>query len=174
MSLNPTRSFPVLCMFLMLPAVAVAEQKGREYLTADGKLSAEFTFRDTQGGFAGFTGESYSVKPDGSWTVTRVFNQRKFEPHAKGKLSQKRLKELGELLRENKVLELPKQIGSKARANPLLITITFGRKQCICALPAGLKDPAKLPEGKLRDVGRRILAVRRFLRTNLKAEKKLR
>lgn len=137
-----------------------------------GKLAQTLTFRDTQGGFAGFTGNTYQVNPDGSWTVTRVFNRRKFEPHAKGKLSEKQLKELAEVLKKNKVRLLPAKSGSRAQANPLLMTLTFGKTKSVVALRAGTSDPKSLPKGKAGDVGRRMLAVRAFLRKTMKPAKK--
>ena len=172
MTISRKTAFPVLCLLLIGSPAVSAEKPGGKYVTAKGQLAAPLTVRDTQGGFAGFTGQTYSIKPDGSWTMTRVFNQRKFEPHSSGKLTGKQLKALGELLQKNKFLELPKEVGSRAQANPLLITVTFGKTKCVCALPAGLDNPAKLPKGKLGEVGRRVLAVRKFLRTNIKPNKK--
>jgi hypothetical protein len=154
---------------------AFAEDAGksqRDFLTKDGKLTAQFTLADTQGGFAGFTGNRYSITPDGSWTVTRVFNQRKFKPHASGKLSAKELRKLAAALKANRVDTLPAKSGSRAQANPLVITVTYGKHQSVCALPPGLTDPGKLPKGAKGDVGRRVLALRKAVKDPIPDKKK--
>lgn len=163
---------PIFFVTLLSLSSPTAVNEPMQTYLKDGKLTATLVFRDTQGGFAGFTGQTYEVKPDGSWTITRVFNQRKFKPHASGKLSKKQLAELAKVLSKNRIKTLPKQSGSRAQANPLLLTLTYGKTKCVCALPPGTTDPKKLPKGKSGDVGRRMLAVRAFLRETIKPKKK--
>lgn len=162
---------------LILTTVAVtaacAEEKvdKSKYLTKDGKLTHKFNFRDTQGGFAGFTGQSYAIEPDGSWSITRVFNRRKFEPHAKGKLTAKQLKALGEALAQNKMAELPAVSNSHRGANPMQVTIIFGKTKCECSMPTAVSDPDELPKTKDGDIARRVLAVRKVLQSMIKPKK---
>jgi hypothetical protein len=163
----------ILAVVIGPSAFAQAGGKSKDgYLTKDGNLAAPFSLKDSQGGFAGFTGNLYVVKPDGAWTITRVFNQRKFKPHASGRLSSKQLRTLAAALAANRVDKLPPTSGSRAQANPLLITVTFGRRQSVCALPAGIDDPGKLPTGLRGDVGRRVLALRKAVKRLLSDKRK--
>lgn len=120
----------------------------------DGKLTSSLKFSSVQGGFAGFTGNTWNVKPDGSWTVTRVFNRRKFKPHNSGKLTAKQLKTLAEALAKAKVAGLK---GSKpARgANPKVISLEYGKAKYSHSLRAGANDPKKVKD----ETGRALLSL---------------
>jgi len=170
------RQFALVAILAVVSGPSAGAQSGgkpkNNVFAKDGKLTAAFSLKDTQGGFAGFTGKLYVVKPDGSWTITRVFNQKKFKPHASGKLSAKQLRTLAAALAANRVDKLPATSGSRAQANPLVITVIFGRQQSVCALPAGLDDPGKLPKGPRGDVGRRVLALRKAVKGLLPDERK--
>jgi len=153
---------------------APQKQQGEspKFLTKDGKLTAALRWKDVQGGFAGFTGNTYAVAPDGRWTVTRVFNRKKFKPHASGKLSRKQLAALADALAKNRIKTLPKSSGSRAQANPLVLTLTYGKKSCVCALPPGTTAPDKLPKGPKGDVGRRMLSLRKTIRKLISPKKR--
>lgn len=145
-----------------VPTTVCADDEAPRYLK-DGKLTAALTFKDVQGGFAGFTGRKYEVQPDGTWAVTRVFNQRKFKPERTGRLTAKQLKSLASVLADNRIHTLPARVGSRAQANPKVLTLRWGKKQHVCALPAGLEDPAKLKDARLAGVAKRMFAVRKAL-----------
>lgn len=91
----------------------------------DGKLTRPLKIVQLQGGFAGFTGEQWTVSPDGAWTVETIFNQQRRE-RSKGKLSTKELAELGDLLMKADLATLPQKSGRSTAANPHSIEITFG------------------------------------------------
>jgi hypothetical protein len=165
----------VLIAVVATGSTALAEGGGAkegEYLTKDGKLAVAFSLKNTQGGFAGFTGNLYVIHPDGKWTITRVFNRRKFKPHACGKLSETQLQVFTAALKRNRVDKLPSLSGGRAQANPLVITVTFGKHRSVCSLPAGLTDPRKLPKGPAGDVGRRVMDLRKTVKGLLVVKKR--
>lgn len=174
MKIRKLASLALLTGFTVASGAFAGEggKSSSKFLTKDGKLTAPFSLKDTQGGFAGFTGKLYSIKPDGAWTITRVFNRRKYKPHAFGKLSAKQLRTLAAALKANRVDKLPATSGSRAQANPLVITVAFGKHRSVCSLPAGLTDPGKLPKGPKGDTGRRVLALRKAVQGLISDKKK--
>src|SRR5688572_12629292 len=79
-----------------------------------------------QGGFAGFTGVQFTIARDGSWTSENVFNQ-KITPKSKGKLTEKDLAKLGEILEKYNLAKLPAKSGKQPGANPHTITFEYGK-----------------------------------------------
>lgn len=168
--------FTILSLGLVVagsPAVAHAAFADPETIvTENGQLAHALTFKDVQGGFAGFTGQSYRIDPDGTWSITRVFNRRKFKPTKTGKLTPDQLKTLVASLKKNGLLQLPKESGSQAQANPHVMTITFGKKKSAIAVGAGLEDPKKLPNDKSYDAARRAFAIRETIRSLIDSKRK--
>ena len=121
-----------------IPAIA----NDASYLK-DGKLTAELTFKSVQGGFAGFTGNTWNVKTDGSWTVTQVFNRKVFKPHVSGKLDAKQLKTLAAALAKANVAKLKGTFPSRG-ANPKVISVEYGNAKISYSLGAGANDPKKV------------------------------
>jgi hypothetical protein len=107
------------------------------YLANDGQLKAKLTFKNAQGGFVGFTGQLYTIQPNGDWTVQKFVNQKLDEPNRKGKLSKEQVIELAQSLAQQDFVGLPPQIGAPARANPHVCTVTFGTQSVAFILQPG-------------------------------------
>jgi hypothetical protein len=117
------------------------------FLTPDGKLRAALTLRDSQGGFAGYSGELWTISPDGHFTIAHFLNDKTAEPNWKRDLSPEQLKSLAQVLCRNHFLQLPNELGSKPEVNPHSLTLSFGKKQATLVFPAGdppheITDPA--------------------------------
>lgn len=100
-----------------------------------GKLPSEFSMTALQGGFAGFTGEKWVVKPNGEWSISRVFNQKIDEPHTSGKLKPDQLAKLAKLLAKHELTRLPEDTPAFQGANPNTITFALGKAQSTCSIP---------------------------------------
>ncbi|MFQ5730408.1 MAG: hypothetical protein ACE5KM_00480 [Planctomycetaceae bacterium] len=131
-----------LTFVLVVPTAAA--DNAATYLK-DGRLTAELKFTSVQGGFAGFTGNTWNVKPDGSWTVTRVFNRRKFKPHLSGKLDAKQLKRLADALAKAGIARLKGSVPSRG-ANPKVITVRYGKAKYSHSLSAGVSNPKEVKD----------------------------
>lgn len=164
------QTVPFALFMIAIAAPAVAGDS-KTIATRDGRLAHPLVLKDVQGGFAGFTGQSYRIAPDGTWSLTRVFNERKFKPTKTGKLTPDQMKSLIATLASNKLLQLPKTSGGRPQVNPHVMTITFGKKVVKIQLTAGLDKARDLPRGAAFDAARRVFAIRKAIRelTGLKS-----
>ncbi|MDP7011809.1 MAG: hypothetical protein QF685_10545 [Verrucomicrobiota bacterium] len=142
----------VLCTFALLFARTVQVALSRDkFLTKDGELSALLTLKDSQGGFVGTNGLIWTVHPDGSWDRKRFINRTIRKADMQGKLSAKELQALADVLAHAQVDKLPSKIGKFRGANPHVVTLSWGKHQCVWTLPPGSPVP-KYPDqpfGKL-------------------------
>ena len=142
----------VLIAFTPLFACTTQSALPRDmFLIKDGKLSATLTLKDAQGGFAGFTGLIWTVRPDGSWDRKRFINRTMRMPDQQGKLTAKQRQSLTDVLAHAQVDKLPTKMGKSRGANPHVVILTWGKHQCEWTLPAGSPVP-KYPDqpfGKL-------------------------
>ena len=142
----------VLIAFTLLFAGTTQTALPRDkFLTKEGRLTATLTLKDGQGGFAGFTGSIWTVRPDGSWDRKRFINRTMRKPNQQGKLTAKQLQSLADVLAHSQVDNLPPKMGKFGRANPHVVTLTWGKHQCVWTLPTGSPVP-KYPDqlfGKL-------------------------
>lgn len=111
------------------------------YLNTDGTLRQPLVLRDAQGGFAGFTGWIWTIKPDGSWQRQSFLNEQVREADKSGKLSPEQLTALAAELAKQDLLKLPARIGGDPMVNPHIFTISFGEKQSQLVLGAGATLP---------------------------------
>ena len=122
-----------------------------KFLTREGKLSATLTLKDGQGGFAGFTGLIWTVRPDGSWDRKRFINRTMRKADQQGKLTAEELHSLAAVLAHAQVDKLPPKMGKFRGVNPHVVTLSWGKHQCVWTLPPGSPVPKYLdqPFGKL-------------------------
>ena len=142
----------VLIAFALLFAGTLQAALPRDkFLTREGKLSATLTLKDGQGGFAGFTGLIWTVRPDGSWDRKRFINRTIRKADLQGTLTAKQLQSLADVLAHAQVDKLPPKMGKFRGANPHVVTLSWGKHQCAWTLPPGSPVP-KYPDqpfGKL-------------------------
>ncbi len=127
--------------------IATLSVNGDDYIK-DGKLTQTLKITQLQGGFAGFTGVEYTIKPDGIWATTSVFN-KKTTPKDKGKLSAKELESLAAILAKNDLEKLPAKSGKAPGANPHTITIEFGKTKASLVGQTPPKVDANNPTGSV-------------------------
>jgi hypothetical protein len=109
----------------------------RLFLNRNGKLQAPLVLRDSQQGFAGVSGEIWTIKPDGHFSIARFLNGRVDRPYWTRKLTVSELKELAGVLAARRFFDLPNSLGSASMVNAQLVTLTFGTKESTLALSAG-------------------------------------
>lgn len=107
------------------------------FLTPAGKLQSSLTLRDSQGGFAGYSGEVWTITPDGHFTIAHFLNDKVAEPSWQRDLSPSELKSLARVLCKNHFLGLPDSLGGEPKINPHSLTLSFGEKQTTLVLPPG-------------------------------------
>jgi hypothetical protein len=149
----------LLCVGLVLLAVAAAPQAGRaagkaeDYLTKEGALKHPLEVTELQGGFAGFTGTRLLIQPDGEWALARVF-RGKDTITAKGKLARAQFAGLAEALAKYDLQTL-KDAGGFKGANPHSFTVKFGKTTARLTLGAGAPLPkagADTPAGRFAGI----------------------
>jgi len=103
-------------------------------------LSAPLVLKDTQSGFAGETGNVWTIAPDCSFTVARQVGLNVLEPHKKGQLTAQQRKQLKEMMDRMTATALPEQLGSGPQVNARRITLAYGGQQSVLSLPPGGGD----------------------------------
>jgi hypothetical protein len=107
-------------------------------------LSAPLVFKDTQSGFAGETGNVWTIAPDCSFTVARQVGLNVLQPHKQGQLTPEQRAELKGMLDRMAATVLPEQLGAGPQVNARRITLSYGGKQSVLSLPPGGGDIATL------------------------------
>ena len=103
-------------------------------------LSAPLVLKDTQSGFAGETGNVWSIAPDCSFTVARQVGHNVLEPDKQGQLTAQQRTQLKELLARMTATALPEQLGGAPQVNARRITLAYGGKHSVLNLPPGGGD----------------------------------
>ena len=147
--------FLVLFVFFLLAPAAPAGKDVGDYLTKEGALKHPLEILDVQGGFAGFTGTLWSVRPDGEWKRSAVV-QKKHKLQQEGKLAPKQLHELAATLAKHDLLHLDDQ--GRVSANSHNVSITFGKHSCEIRLGAGkpLPEPGDSVAGRYSGIVRAV------------------
>jgi hypothetical protein len=123
------------CLSLLALALALrAADKPEDYLTKDGELKERIEVIDVQGGFAGFTGNAWTIEPSGKWTTARVFNQKR-DMEKSGELTKDQLAKLAKELAAHEASSL-KAIG-KTTTNPHVVTVKWGKSEAAFTLAPG-------------------------------------
>src|SRR5436309_13105397 len=105
----PLRFSVIVLSILACSTFARADEN--PYLDKDGRPRHELVFIDSQGGFAGFSGQRWTIEPDGGWRREPFLNEKVRNAEAPGKLSANQLAAQADVLACEKLLELPKQLG---------------------------------------------------------------
>jgi hypothetical protein len=106
-------------------------------------LSAPLVLKDTQSGFAGETGNVWTIAPDCSFTVARQVGLNVLQPHKHGQLTAQQRTQLKEFLDRMTATALPEQLGGP-QVNARRITLDYGGKQSVLSLPPGGGDLSAL------------------------------
>ncbi len=126
----------ILVSFLgFMTAMAMSTPYNNSFLTEDDHLTAELEFRDGQMGFAGISGISWTIFPNGNCQATRFLNNTVSPPHQTGKLEQQDLVTLSNILFAQNFVDLPSEIPSEPTLNPHRLTIRLGEKSSTLVLP---------------------------------------
>jgi hypothetical protein len=122
-------------------------------------LSAPLVLKDTQSGFAGETGNVWTIAPDCSFTVARQVGLSVLPPHKQGQLTAQQRTQLKEFLDRMTATALPEQVGSGPQVNARRITLDYGGKQSVLSLPPGGGDLGALRAAAGDDATRLMLDV---------------
>jgi hypothetical protein len=106
-------------------------------LGRDGRLRAPLVFRDAQDGFAGVSGEVWTIGVDGHFSIARFLNEKASAPYWERDLTPIELKEFAKVLVANHLSALPDQCGREVKVNPHVLTLTFGKVKSELILQAG-------------------------------------
>jgi hypothetical protein len=107
-------------------------------------LSAPLVLKDIQSGFAGETGNVWTIAPDCSFTVARQVGLNVLQPHKQGQLTPEQRAELKGMLDRMAATALPEQLGAGPQVNARRITLSYDGKQSVLSLPPGGGDIAML------------------------------
>jgi hypothetical protein len=103
-------------------------------------LSAPLVLKDVQSGFAGETGNVWTIAPDCSFTVARQIGLKMLDPYKQGQLTPEQRTQLKEMMDRMTATALPAQIGAAPQANARQITLSYGDRQSVLSLPPGGGD----------------------------------
>src|SRR6267142_898258 len=119
------------------------------YLTSDGKLQASLVFRDAQDGFAGVSGEVWTIDAGGHLSMARFLNEKTSTPYREHDLTSVEFKTFVGTLAANHLLALPDQLGRDVKVNPHVLTLSFGKMKSELILQAGesVAEQTKPPAG---------------------------
>jgi hypothetical protein len=109
----------------------------RKYLTPEGRLQARLVLRDGQQGFAGVSGEIWTIEPEGHLSIARFLNDKTDPPYRERTLAPAELKELGKVLAKEHFVDLPNSFGRDVKVDAHVLTLGFGTKQSTLVLQGG-------------------------------------
>ena len=66
-------AFPAFVAIVAFATTAIADDN--PYHDKDGRLRQELVLIDSQGGFAGFSGQRWTIEPDGAWQRQPFLNR---------------------------------------------------------------------------------------------------
>jgi hypothetical protein len=134
-------------------------------MAEDCPLSAPLVLRDIQSGFAGETGNVWTIAPDCSFTVARQIGLNVLDPYKQGQLTPQQRTQLKELMDRMTVTALPEQLGWGPQVNARRITLAYGGKQSVLSLPPGGGDLGTLRAAAGDDSTRLMLDLANNLKT---------
>ncbi len=117
--------------------MAIDTPYNHTFLTQDGHLTGELSFRDGQMGFVGIAGITWTILPDGSCQASRFVNDNLAPPYQTGHLEQPDLAMLANTLSTQNFADLPAEIPSEPTLNPHQLTIFFSGKSSTLVLKPG-------------------------------------
>jgi hypothetical protein len=148
-----------VCLSCSLILGMVAMPGGWYALAHGCMLKMTLTVKDTQDGFAGTTGTSWTIEPDCTFRVSRLFGQHVAEPHLQGSLTPEQQARLSDILAKTAVAELPAQMGETPLVNARRITLEYGGKVSVLSMGPGDRDMDARRAGGPLDPARRLREV---------------
>ena len=148
-----------VCLSFSLSLGMVAMLGGGSALAKGCMLTMTLSVKDTQDGFAGTTGTIWTIEPDCTFRVSRLFGQHVAEPHLQGSLTPEHQARLSAILANTAVAELPAQMGETPAVNARRIAVEYGGKVAVLSMGPGERDRDALRAGGPRDPARRLLEV---------------
>jgi hypothetical protein len=118
---------------------------------------------DSQGGFVGTTGTTWTVRPDCTFSVARFVGSKLAEPHRQGELTPDQKRRLAALLAKDPMRELPARVGENAVVNPRVVSIEYGGRHSVLTMRPGALDVAEIQAADPGDPRRRMLDLARSL-----------
>lgn len=109
----------------------------RKYLTPDGGLQARLVLRDGQDGFAGVSGEIWTIEPEGHFSIAHFLNDKTDPPYRERILAPANLKQLAKVLTTEHFVDLPDTFGRDVKVGAHILTLSFGTKQSTLVLRGG-------------------------------------
>jgi hypothetical protein len=157
--LNMSRYIVGMCLSFSLLMGTVAMPSGRHAQAHGCMLKTTLTVKDTQDGFAGTTGTVWTISPDCTFRVSRLFGQHVAEPHLRGSLTPEQQARLSAILAKAAAAELPAQMGEAPSVNVRRITLEYGGTISVLSMGPGDRDMDALRAGGPLDPARRLLEV---------------
>lgn len=148
-----------VCLSFSLILGTVALPGGWHALANGCMLKMTLTVQDTQDGFAGTTGTVWTIRPDCTFGVSRLFGQHVAEPYLKGSLTPEQQAELSTILAKAAAVELPARIGETTPVNQRRIILEYAGKVSVLTMGPGDRDMDALRAGGPLDPARRLLEV---------------
>jgi hypothetical protein len=132
----------------LCPATAEQDELCK-FLAPGGTLKERLLFRDVQEGFAGVSGEVWTIEPSGRISIARFLNEKTGAPDWERNLTPAELKSLAQTMATSRFLEWPASFGRDAKVNAHRLTLAFGEKKSTLVLQAGevLTPEAAPPAG---------------------------
>jgi hypothetical protein len=149
---------------------AGAKDREQSYVDPQGRLRSALVLRDAQSGFAGQTGNVWTIEPDGTWRHQTFLNRMVRDPDSQGKLTRKQLDGLASALKQHDLSGLPEKLGKNPGVNPHVFSISFGKLSSSMMLRGGADVPKADPR-QSKTADQRFAAIVRAIRGTLQAKK---
>jgi len=137
----------------LLPALTAIPIRGS---LANGCSTMALVLKDTQQGFAGTTGTVWTIAPDCTFQVARLFGDRVLAPHIQGRLDEAQKSRLAAALERTHAGDLPAQLGEGSVVNPRHIVLERDGRTAALSLSPGDTDVGKLLAASPDDPARRM------------------
>lgn len=125
-------------VFAWFSSALASDVEMQKYLRPDGELTSRLVLQDSQSGAVGRAGIEIVIEPDGSWTKAQFWGEKRRKELARGRLRHDDVMNLGRVLAEQHVSDLPSEFGTTdatSNPNPRYLTLKFGEQSSDLLLP---------------------------------------
>jgi hypothetical protein len=137
-TMNPFAPFVIGWSLLTFCPARADDQKFMDYLTKEGdrfQLKHRLELRDETSGFAGLSGRSWVIEPDGHWKLARLqptgSGKVKEVVQQSGELKPDEIVSLAKDLAAHDLAGLPANHGETPKINPHRLVLKFGDKTMV-------------------------------------------
>jgi hypothetical protein len=141
-------------VFLAAPPVTVVENADKpveQKVAETPTLTKQLTLREEQGGIGGTSVKTWTITPDGKWSIERwsLDTAGKEAPktrrnQGRGSLSTERLATVAGVVLSQELVELPDEMGTKPKVNPHVYILRYGPKtSSLYGVPTQRSNPLK-------------------------------